>query len=228
MNRLVIIAVFLISSVLLVSNAQAAFTLNATRVVYTEGTKGANLVIKNNNEKKYGGQVWLESEADAIPDNSFVISPSLFTLASNSKQNLRIMQTSANLPTDREALFWLYVQELPPALEEANQLQFAMRTKIKLIARPANLVEAREGAESQLTVAAVGNTLKINNPTPYFFAVSSLIKGKTEFKDKALSVVKPKKAFQIANNMEFVRGDTVTVTYVDDFGAYNTQELRVK
>ncbi|MGF1875203.1 fimbria/pilus periplasmic chaperone [Photobacterium frigidiphilum] len=228
MNRLVIMAVFLMSSVLLVSNAQAAFTLNATRVVYIEGTKGANLVIKNNNEKKYGGQVWLESEADAIPDNSFVISPSLFTLASNSKQNLRIMQTSANLPIDREALFWLYVQELPPALEEANQLQFAMRTKIKLIARPANLVEAREGAESQLTITAVGNTLKINNPTPYIFAISSLMKGKAEFKDEALSLVKPKRAFTIANNMEFSRGDQVIVTYVDDFGAYKQQILKVK
>lgn len=51
------------------------------------------------------------------------------------------MNTVSNLPKDRESLFWLNVQEVPPKPEvkdgEGSVLAMAMNTRVKLIYRPA-------------------------------------------------------------------------------------------
>lgn len=224
-NSIVLFCLFLSLS----SNAYAAFTLNTTRVIYLQGDKGQNLVVKNNSDRKYGGQVWIESFDKKIDDSSYVVTPSLFAIDKDKKQQLRIMQTVNKVHKDQETLFWLYVQELPPVLDDGNKLQFAMRTKIKLISRPKELNEKRIGAESRLELMTRGNDLKLVNPTPYFFAISSLSYLDKEIKDKeALSVIKPKSTVFLKNQYGYKKGQDIIINYVDDFGAYNKIKLRVK
>ena len=40
--------------------------------------------------------------------------PPFFKVGAKQKQIIRIMKTDSSLPTDRESLFWLNVQEVPP------------------------------------------------------------------------------------------------------------------
>ncbi|HIF9254656.1 TPA: fimbrial biogenesis chaperone [Photobacterium damselae] len=229
MKKLSISILLFCSFIMTSSNAYAAFTLNTTRVVYSQGDKGQNLVVKNNSDRKYGGQVWIESFDKKIDDSSYVVTPSLFAVEKGKKQQLRIMQTASMLPTDKESLFWIYVQELPPALEEGNKLQFAMRTKIKLISRPKVLNEERAGAESKLELNIKGNQIELVNPTPYFFAISTLSYAEKEMKDKeALSIIKPKSTVLFKNQNNYKKGQEIIITYVDDFGAYNKIKIRAK
>ena len=60
MSKLVSIFILMISS-LTCFNAYSAFTLNGTRFIYDEGRKNIAIEIKNNSDKTYGGQVWVDN-----------------------------------------------------------------------------------------------------------------------------------------------------------------------
>lgn len=60
MNKLMSRCLLLISS-LICFNAYAAFTLNGTRFIYDEGRKNIAIEVKNNSDKTYGGQVWVDN-----------------------------------------------------------------------------------------------------------------------------------------------------------------------
>ncbi|UJF18682.1 fimbria/pilus periplasmic chaperone [Vibrio sp. SS-MA-C1-2] len=228
------IVLFVLVSALFSTSSYAAFSLNTTRVIYSEQSQGQTLVVSNSNDKRYGGQSWIESEDPLLSNSTFVNTPSLFTVDGKGRQSIRVMKTGFPLPGDQESLFWFYLQELPPNLAQSNQLQFAMQTKIKLIYRPRSLQKDRENAESKMEVNMddEGKVININNPTPYYFAVHRLILSAKEsqdrvLKNKLLSVIKPHQQFQVKNSIALKKGDEINIEYVDDFGAYHQQQLTV-
>ncbi|TLJ01143.1 fimbrial chaperone protein, partial [Escherichia sp. E3659] len=91
----------------------AAFVLNGTRFIYDENKKNITFEVTNNAGQMYGGQVWVDntSEGNGI---YMVPQPPFFKVGAKQKQIIRIMKTDSSLPTDRESLFWLNVQEVPP------------------------------------------------------------------------------------------------------------------
>jgi len=95
-------------------------------------------------------------------------------------QSLRIIATPATLPADRESLFWLNVLEIPPKPTGAqfagkNLLQFAIRSRLKLFYRPANLPGDVAKAPAEVTWKAVadghGYALEVHNPTAYHITI---------------------------------------------------------
>jgi len=82
-------------------------------------------------------------------------------------------------------VFWLNVLEIPPKpgaqYADRNYLQFAIRSRLKLFYRPANLRGDAVKAPDQLTfkVAASGRnvTLVAHNPTPYYITIVKLSLG---------------------------------------------------
>ena len=192
-NRYINRVLFLFSLMVLTPmTSYAAFSLSNTRIIYPEQNQGKTLVVKNSSTHRYGGQTWLEGDDPELSNSTFVATPSLFTVEGHSQQTIRVMKTGFSLPDDKETLFWFYLQELPPASKESNQLQFAMRTKIKLIYRPTSLQEGREGAEQHLQISATKTDLTLNNPTPYYFALSRLIYDKEKGQSTA-EIIKDKK-----------------------------------
>ena len=110
--------------------AQAGITLGGTRVIFPGENKEASIRIRNGDSDVLV-QSWLESSSstDELP---FALSPPLARLNANQQQLLRIMYEGRGMPSDRESVFWLNVQEIPKKASGQNVLQLAVRQRIKV------------------------------------------------------------------------------------------------
>ena len=179
MNKLSNVLLMVTFSLLVSTQAMAAFVMNGTRFIYDENSKNISFGITNNSERLYGGQVWIDNtnqDADAV---FMVPFPPFFKLEAKQKQIIRIMKVSNALPNDRESLFWLNVQEIPPKStnKTGSTLSFAMNTRVKLIYRPESIIKGRKQAEQQLKFERREGQVFVMNPTPYYFAVAKVSQG---------------------------------------------------
>ncbi len=221
----------LLAGLLISSQSMAAFTLNGTRFIYGSGSKNISFEVTNHSPDTWGGQVWIDNESMPSDSVSLIPAPTFFRVDGNQKQVIRILDVNdALLPKDRESLFRLNVQEIPPAPKsEGNVLALAMNTRVKLIYRPEALSAGRQDAEKQLRIEQRGSTSVLVNPTPYYFAVVALHHGAT---DKGAVISVPKSSPQpdtLAPHAEVPLGKVVslpvTVQAIDDYGATRSYTL---
>lgn len=177
-----VFAGIILSGMLFSTQALAAFTLNGTRFIYDEGQRNISFEVKNHTDNIYGGQVWIDNES--LPDDSTVMvsSPTFFKVGGQQKQIIRILNINdSELPKDKESLFRLNVQEIPPAPgADKSALTLAMSTQVKLIYRPSSLKEGRPGAEKHLRIIQRNGQSVLQNPTAYYFAVLAIHNGQNE------------------------------------------------
>ncbi|EJD6353720.1 molecular chaperone, partial [Proteus mirabilis] len=151
-----------------INQAYAAVSLGATRVIYFAGEKQVKLPVINNDEKRYLIQSWIEN-SEGKKDNSFVITPPLFSMQGKKENTLRIIDATNNkLPKDRETLFWLSVKSIPAvekSLANENMLQLAIISKIKFFYRPKDLTISPDENYKKLQFKRNNDTLIIKNPT---------------------------------------------------------------
>lgn len=224
------VALAALLSLFFCSQSMAAFVLSGTRFVYEEGKKNLSFEVTNNADKTYGGQVWIEN---TYQDNGvyMVPQPPFFKMSPKQKQIIRIMNTDTNLPKDRESLFWLNVQEVPPKPEvkngEGSVLAIAMNTRVKLIYRPASIKDGRKNAEKQLKLEQRGSDTWLKNPTPYYMAVVNM---KHDGKDVALSDKVMKDIAQLKPfsdvNLGKKVGGKVSVDAINDWGGVQSYDIR--
>jgi chaperone protein EcpD len=176
----------LISS--LTQTAQAAVTVMGTRVVYNAADRDVTIQLSNAGNTPSLVQTWVDlGDPKAQPqdiDAPFVLSPPMFRIDPNHKQNLRMVFTGKPLPKDRESLYWLNVLEIPPKPGESageNYLQFSVRSRLKIFYRPANLPgDANAAAKlvkwSYKREGDKGDTIRIvaDNPTPYHVSFAEI------------------------------------------------------
>lgn len=230
MNKLVKQGVLALLTLVMSTQTMAAFVLNGTRFIYEEGRRNTSFEVTNQAEETFGGQVWIDNTNQA-PDSVYMVpTPPFFKVAPKEKQIIRIMKTDSALPADRESLFWLNVQEIPPKPKnaEGNVLAVAVNTKVKLIYRPASLVEGRKRAEQQLRIVHRNGETFLNNPTPYYFAVTDI---KANGKSVALSDAVLSRIAQLAPKSEVALGKQslngiVAVDAVNDWGGIESYTLQ--
>lgn len=224
MNNTQILKTAALLGLVLSGQALAAFTLGGTRFVYEEGRKNTSVEVTNNASETYGGQVWVDNVLQPTGEVYFTPAPSFFRVDGQQKQIIRLLNINPALPKDRESLFWLNVQEIPPAAKDGqNVLAIALNTQVKLFYRPKALVKGRDKAEQQLQVS--GSTLK--NPTPYYFAVTAVTVNGQKLKlskeqDKQLSQLAPSGEVNLGRNLS----GTVQVEAIDDYGARREYTLK--
>lgn len=222
--KLFIAAVMLSSSL----SSHAAFSLNGTRYVYEGGKKSLSVMISNESDQKYGGQVWIDNDNEKNKSVNFIASPTFFKVDSKGKQTIRILEINPGLAKDRETLSWLNVQEIPPAPKTGgNVLAIALNTRVKLIYRPQALIQGRNDAEKKIKRLKNGNKYFLENPTPYYFAVTSIkVNGKEVKlnKDEASGLAKfaPFSKVSISNPLAGV----ISINTIDDYGANNQYEVK--
>lgn len=230
MNKTVKTGVAALLSLMVSSQAMAAFMLNGTRFIYEEGKKNISFEVTNQADATFGGQVWVDNTTQGSDAVYMVPAPPFFKVAAKEKQIIRLMKTDSALPADRESLFWLNVQEIPPKPKatEGSSLAVAVNTRVKLIYRPKSLVDGRKDAEKALQVETRGGSSWLKNPTPYWFAVTDLKVNGQEVKlsDKVLNEVA-----QLAPKSEVALGrqvpaGTVTVEAVNDWGGKESYTLK--
>ena len=229
MNKLGKVALTALLSVSFCNQAMAAFVLNGTRFIYEEGKKNVSFEVTNNADKTYGGQVWIDNtnQGNGV---YMVPQPPFFKVGAKQKQIIRIINTDSNLPKDRESLFWLNVQEVPPKPEvkdsDEGVLAIAMNSRVKLIYRPASIKNGRQDAEKQLKMELRGDTTWLKNPTPYYLAIISV---KHDGKDISLSDNVMKEIAQLRPfsdvNLGRVVRDKISVDAVNDWGGVQSYEI---
>jgi chaperone protein EcpD len=173
------------------TDAHANVVIGGTRVVFPAQQGEVTLRLSNEGDKPALVEAWIDTgDVNSTPDSvdtPFLVTPPLFRMEPRKDQSLRILyvQGGKPLPTDRESLFWLNVLEIPPkptgATADRNTLQFAIRSRLKLFYRPANLRGDALKAPDRLVFKAVtdgqGAGLDIHNPTPYYITISKLSLG---------------------------------------------------
>ncbi len=167
--------------------AHANVTLGGTRVILAERDREASIPVKNNGLASYVIQAWMDA-GEGQNKTPFTVTPPLSRLDPGKENILRILRVSAELPGDRESVFWLNVKEIPEKSNQENVLQIAIRTRIKLFYRPSALPGSPAESRTRLRWAVIDNphgpgaALKIVNPTPYHvtFTALSINRGQQE------------------------------------------------
>ncbi|APJ80168.1 fimbrial chaperone [Escherichia coli] len=232
MNKMMKLGMVSLLSLMLCSQAMAAFTLSGTRFIYEEGRKNISVDVTNTSDQTYGGQVWIDNQSQTS-GVYMVPTPPFFKLAPKQKQIVRIMKTDSGvaLPADRESLFWLSVQEIPPKPEKTDEpvISIALATQVKLIYRPKVLVQGRKGAEKKVEVVQKGGSSYLKNPTPYYFAITKVkVNGQplhlSQEEEMAVSVLAP-------FSEQMVKGislgaKSVSIDAINDWGGVETYILK--
>ncbi|WP_058914282.1 molecular chaperone [Entomohabitans teleogrylli] len=170
MNALFRFFSVLLLMALLMLNARAGIVIGGTRLIYDGNKTESSLSIRNPDRIVWLIQSWIEppdhhNRIDTVP---FIITPPLFRLAERQQNVMRVVRTGT-LPGDRESLYWLNIKSIPSVERRDNTLQFAVKTRIKLIYRPPALAaEMSEEEIYHLVWQLSGTDIEVKNPGPYY------------------------------------------------------------
>lgn len=148
--------------------AFAGIQVDQTRVIYNGGVKSASLDIHNDQPETYMVQTWLDrGDSSKMPkDIPIQVIPPVLKLAGNKEAVLRFIYSGNGLPQDRESVFWVNVQEIPPSAKGENVLQIAIRTRVKLFYRPDGLNTTLQQQAEKLKWHREGSKLVVENNGP--------------------------------------------------------------
>lgn len=235
----------LVALCLCTPGARASVVIGGTRVVFPAQQGEVTVRLSNAADKPALVEAWIDTgDVHSTPDSvstPFLITPPLFRMEANKDQSLRILFApgSQPLPTDRETLFWLNVLEIPPkpggAAADRNTLQFAIRSRLKLFYRPAELpgdpLKAPDLLVFKVASDAQGAALDVHNPTPYYVTISKLSFGSEGVPVAgAEGMVAPFGDLHLPlKNLAHVpaAGTSIAFTTIDDYGAGDAHKASV-
>lgn len=209
----------LIGAMLLFSmtSAQAGIIVGGTRIIYNGEKKETSISVKNPDKVSYLIQSWSDTGDKANEKSPFMVTPPLFRLGASEENSLRIIRTGGNLPEDRESLYWMNIKSIPASekRDNANTLQIAVKTRIKLIFRPQGLTNRPEDVADKLTWRRNGGSLLVTNPTAYYMNFSTLKVGGSTVKDATYVAPMSNASFTLPSGA----GGDVSWTIINDYGA---------
>lgn len=210
-------------------NSHAALTISSTRVIFDSDKRNVSLRVLNPSTKPFAVQTWVNTITDdqttAVP---FIASPPLFRLNSSKEQQVQINGLPQSLPKDRESLFYFNVQEIPQLeTREANQLNIALRTRIKMFWRPVELTGNPMDSlkDLQWSIQSIDGKprLVVNNPSPFhvsFIRIELSANGKTfNLKDTTMARPLDIQTYEL-EGFKPTAGLQVTYSIINDFGAF--------
>lgn len=196
--------------------AQAGVIIGGTRVIYDGSKSQASLEIRNPDSSPYLIQTWLEPEAGSTQKPPFVVTPPLYRLDANQKNSMRIVRAGA-LDETKESLFWMNIKSIPSSGDQVkgNTLQIAVKTRIKLIYRPASLKKkSDEDLAKQLRFTVSGNQLTVTNPTLYYANFSDIQVGGKSVSDISYAPPQGSVSFKLSSGM----AGAVQFKLINDYG----------
>ncbi|ECJ9816632.1 fimbrial chaperone [Salmonella enterica] len=171
-------------SMLGLTAAHADIVLSGTRVIFKQDDRDITLKMDNRGARPVLTQMWIDDgNDDTQPQNMkvpFMVSPPISRVDAGRGQTIRVswLEQGRSLPKDRETLFWFNVLEIPAKVQEnnANILQLAFRTRIKLFYRPQGLVgspvEAAKALKWQLKTQGAQVIAHVVNDSAYYISLS--------------------------------------------------------
>ncbi len=201
-------------------------SLGSTRLIYPDNQNQITAKIFNTDKKgNYLVQSWV-SDKDGKKVNDFIVTPPLFVLKANTDSVLRIVYTGnkADLPKDKEKLFFFNAKVIPSLDEEQrkqqNYLLIATTTNIKLFMRPANLQEGSMNAYKNIKCSYANSQIKVENPTPYYMNLVSLIVNGKEVSEA--ETIAPQSSVYIKTT---AKSDQLKFNVINDYGVQFKDEV---
>ncbi|AKJ41239.1 molecular chaperone [Pragia fontium] len=182
-NRIYRQFVALALALTLTAPAMAGIVITGTRVIYPASEREVMVKIENKGDIPVLVQSWVDDgDENATPEDTkapFTVTPPVNRVNAGKGQTLRLMFTGADLPKDKESVFWLSVLEVPPRSKDGqNQLQMAFRSRIKIFYRPQTLPGNASSAGKSVTWRKTKGGLEATNPTPYHVSLANIASDK--------------------------------------------------
>lgn len=229
------IPVFLsIISLFVTAEAFASISLSATRVIFDGSRKEANITVRNGGQNVLV-QSWIDSDQAGNIPLPFAITPPLARVAAHQQQLLRILYAGSGMPTDKESVVWLNVQEIPQTrASDANILQLAVRQRVKVFFRPQGLPGEAAKAPAQLKWKLLNEggvtLLSVNNPGYYHVSLADLEVGETGKAELVIgaTMIAPgeDRTFKLKTTPR-LSSPTVRFASINDYGALQKFETSV-
>lgn len=221
----------MILSLLSCSESWSAVKPLYTRAVAMASAKETSVDIINESQQTYMVQSWLEDLNGSDKNIPVVLTPPVMRLEGGRQGKLRLVVIPGQIPQDRESVYWLNIQEIPPKAKTngKNILTIAVRSRIKVFVRPdalANRTEEITHIVDQLRwrVEKSGRQawLIVDNPTPFYISFGELtVKSGKQVADitERFNMAPPKASQRYRVPTAYV-GKNVTVTYrsINDYG----------
>ena len=161
------------------SIASASVVMTNSRVIYPAGAAEVNVQLTNNDEVPYAIQVWFDDgDIASTPQTAgkvpFISTPSVFRIQPKSGQTVRVVFTGADLPQDRESVYYINFLQIPAVTKDGtdNKLVVLLKNRIKVFYRPTVLKGGIERYVNNLTFKLEKQgkdaVLVVNNPTGYY------------------------------------------------------------
>jgi chaperone protein EcpD len=217
----------------------AGVIINGTRVIYNEGAREVQVQLENTDKSPFLLQNWIDDgQVDAMPADisvPFTLSPPISRIEAEGGQVLRVFYTGADLPEDKESVFWLNVLAAPSkskSLESENFLQVAFRTRIKIFFRPKSISDISvTKTKDDLVVYKKNKGLRIENPTPFHISISKIsieVGGKEFVSHSGMILPKQDGEFHFENKAAFPSGSVVKIFYINDYGGIDVLEKNIR
>ncbi|RQH05493.1 fimbrial biogenesis chaperone [Paraburkholderia dinghuensis] len=235
-------ALIVAAQVAIMGTAAASVKLPATRVIYDASLRERALQFTSQDDGPSVMQVWVDSgDEKSTPktaDAPFIVTPPVFRIEPKAGQTVRLVFTGANLPQDRESVFYLNTLQIPSvnaAYADQNQMMVMLRNRLKLFYRPAGIEGGVQDAYKKLTFSllagAKGTRIAVSNGSGYYMSlVDAALTCGAHAATFAADMVAPR-----AEAQWDVKGDcpagtaqaSVKIHYVDDYGAIRPAEYPV-
>lgn len=175
--------VFLASWSLITNPVSASVVVAGTRVIYSGDMTQKTVKLTNHDNFPNVIQAWVDVDnPESTPDKAdapFIVTPPIFRIDPGRSQSLRILFTGKDLPQDRESLFYLNIQQIPPRSEYAsdkNQVVVILRNRLKVFYRPMEIDGDVENIQDHLKFNLIQNEkgwhIYVDNQSPYFASFS--------------------------------------------------------
>ena len=197
------------------SAANAGVVIGGTRVIYDGNKKESSISVNNPDKMPYLIQSWVETPNGGAEKAPFIITPPLYRLDKDQHNVERIVLAGA-LPQDKESLYWLNIKAIPAASPKDNTLQIAVKTRIKLIYRPAALKGViPEEQANKLTWQRSGNQIQVTNPTSLVMNFNEINVNGKKVEDVSYVLPGSSARFDLPKG---VSGGVVTFKIINDYG----------
>ncbi|MCG3460760.1 fimbria/pilus periplasmic chaperone [Xenorhabdus bovienii] len=226
MKKILMVTAITVTSLMPAYQAMAAMALDRTRVIFNGDVKSVSLNIENQHvDLPYLAQAWIEDDKGNKINGPLVVVPPVQRVEAGAKSQVKIqtLPTIAELPQDRESLFYFNLREIPPRSNKPNVLQIALQTRVKLFYRPEAVVARRIDLDNpwqeKLTLTRQANQYLVSNPTSYYVTISEAsnkVNGKNIDGFQPLMLA-PRSSEKLGVDLSAL-GNTPVLTYVNDYG----------
>lgn len=221
---------------------QAGIVIQGSRVVYPAKEREVSIKMTNIGEQPSLVQAWVDKGNEKLTadkaDGPFLITPPITRVEAKKGQTLRLVYTGDEAASKtQETVFWLNVLDVPPMPkdQEANFLQVAVRSRLKIFYRPEGLQgnpnQAAQDISWSVVPAGAGFVLRARNNAAFHVSLATvqlIAGGKIHSVDKDnVKMIAP------GTSMDFPlrtltsqpgAGSKVDYQWVTDYGALNRYE----